>query len=284
MKLVTINNYSWPEEELKAFDRELFRHALARGKRFRPILTLTISKALDGDEKKALDYGVAVELAHAASLVHDDILDGDMSRRGKASFWVKYNLGNGILFPHELISYSLSLLGKHGLAVERISMEEYYSKIQLKTASLFGAACQLGTMAAGRRDLSGRFYRYGMELGMGFQIADDVVDVVRTLTTGKPAGDMRAGSLSLPLVLLWLRSPGHREQIQELLSRKPSNLSLSLAGEIGKKILKECLEVSRGHVYKALGIIEELSLGEESRKVLPNLPVYAVQRMLGEAL
>lgn len=320
MKLVAIN-YSWLEEALKAskaaletslwrhekaFDRELFRHALANGKRFRPILTLTITKALGGDEKKALDYGVAVELAHAASLIHDDILDGDMSRRGRASFWVEHDLGNGVLFPHELISHSLSLLGKHGFeevallygtwgkmargarrdfVVERISMGEYYSKIRLKTASLFSAACQLGAMAAGRRELRGRFHRYGMELGMGFQIADDVVDVVRTVTTGEPVGDMRAGSLSLPLVLLWLRSPRHREQIQELLTRRINgNVSLSLAEEINKKILKDCLEVSWGHVYKAQRIIEELILGEESRKILLDLPEYAVQRMLGEAL
>ncbi|MEX0850183.1 MAG: polyprenyl synthetase family protein [Gaiellaceae bacterium] len=189
----------------------------AGGKRLRPLLVyLTAS-----DREQALRAGVAVELAHVATLVHDDLIDGAELRRGRSSAWHEHGeiaarAGGDYLFSRAFAELATSgdlegveILARACLAIARgeamqqrqahdpdTSVDAYLQRISLKTGKLFEAACLLGS-----RDP--RLGSFGLALGIAFQIADDILDCVGdTIETGKiPGGDLREGVPTLPLIL-----------------------------------------------------------------------------------
>jgi geranylgeranyl pyrophosphate synthase len=194
------------------------RSAVASGgKRLRPVLVHLTS----GDRERALRGGVAVELAHVASLVHDDVIDGAELRRGQSSAWREHGelaarAGGDYLFSRafgELAEAGdlegVEILARACLAITRgeamqqqqthradTTVDAYIERITLKTAKLFEAACLLGS-----RDE--RLGAFGLELGIAFQIADDILDCVGdTIETGKiPGADLREGVPTLPLLI-----------------------------------------------------------------------------------
>jgi geranylgeranyl pyrophosphate synthase len=189
----------------------------AGGKRLRPLLVhLTAT-----DRESALTAGVAVELVHVATLVHDDLIDGAELRRGRTSAWREHGeraarAGGDYLFArafHELASCEdlegVAILARACRAIARgeamqqrqahdadTPADAYLERIALKTGKLFEAACLLGS-----RDV--RLGAFGLALGTAFQIADDILDCVGdTIETGKiPGADLREGVPTLPLVL-----------------------------------------------------------------------------------
>ncbi|MGH3066233.1 MAG: polyprenyl synthetase family protein [Gaiellaceae bacterium] len=189
----------------------------AGGKRLRPLLVHLTSS----DREAALRGGVAVELAHVATLVHDDLIDGAELRRGHSSAWHEHGAraavtGGDYLFSRafwELADHrdleGVDILARACLAIVRgeamqrqqardpeTPVEAYLERVSLKTGRLFEAACLLGS-----RDE--RLGRFGLALGIAFQIADDILDCVgETIETGKIAGaDLRDGVPTLPLIL-----------------------------------------------------------------------------------
>jgi geranylgeranyl pyrophosphate synthase len=189
----------------------------AGGKRLRPLLVhLTAT-----DRECALTAGVAVELVHVATLVHDDLIDGAELRRGRSSAWREHGedaarSGGDYLFArafHELASsgdlHGVDVLARACRSIARgeamqqrqahdadTPVDAYLERIALKTGKLFEAACLLGS-----RDP--RLGSFGLALGTAFQIADDILDCVgETIETGKiPGADLREGVPTLPLVL-----------------------------------------------------------------------------------
>jgi octaprenyl-diphosphate synthase len=189
----------------------------AGGKRLRPLLVFL--SAQDGEDP--LPAGVAVELVHMASLVHDDLIDRAALRRGRETAWrthgsVGARATGDYLFARafsELAatgdSDGVRLLADAALALVRgealqhaqahrpeTTEDEYLRRCTLKTAELFRAACLLGS----RDEALGRF---GLALGIAFQITDDILDCSgTTIETGKLAGnDLREGTPTLPLIL-----------------------------------------------------------------------------------
>jgi geranylgeranyl pyrophosphate synthase len=189
----------------------------AGGKRLRPILVHLTSPT----RERALAGGVAVELAHVASLVHDDVIDGAELRRGRSSAWHEHGeaaarAGGDYLFAKAftVLSHAGDLEGVEilaraclslvrGEAMQRLQAHDpdttegaYLERISLKTGRLFEAACLLGS-----RDE--RLGAFGLALGIAFQIADDILDCVGdTIETGKiPGADLREGVPTLPLLL-----------------------------------------------------------------------------------
>ena len=189
----------------------------AGGKRLRPLLVHLTSV----DRERALRGGVAVELVHVATLVHDDVIDGAELRRGRSSAWHEHGetaarAGGDYLFArafHELASFGdlegVEILAGACLAIARgealqqrqvhdpdTSVDAYLERISLKTGKLFEAACLLGSRDA-------RLGGFGLALGTAFQIADDILDCAGdTIETGKiPGADLREGVPTLPLVL-----------------------------------------------------------------------------------
>ena len=188
----------------------------AGGKRFRPLLVF-----LAASGPPSIAAGVAVELVHMASLVHDDLIDRAALRRGHATAWrthgsVGARATGDYLFARAFSELAPSddaegvqLLAGAALALVRgealqhaqahrpeTTVDEYLHRCSLKTAELFRAACLL----AGRDRRLGEF---GHALGMAFQITDDILDCTgSTLETGKVAGnDLREGTPTLPLLL-----------------------------------------------------------------------------------
>jgi geranylgeranyl pyrophosphate synthase len=189
----------------------------AGGKRLRPLLVHLTSS----DRERALRAGVAIELAHVATLVHDDLIDGAELRRGRSSAWHEYGAraaaaGGDYLFARAMAELAgaddlegVEILAGACLAIARgeamqqrqlhdpdTPIEAYLERISLKTGKLFEAACLLGS-----RDP--RLGEFGLALGVAFQIADDILDCVGdTIDTGKiPGADLREGVPTLPLIL-----------------------------------------------------------------------------------
>ncbi len=192
----------------------------AGGKRLRPMLVFLSSRR---EEEPSLAAGVAVELIHMATLVHDDLIDGARFRRGRAAAWAAYGpdaarAAGDYLFarafselaatgdPHAVaLLADATLCLARGEALQRrqthdpdTTVESYLERCELKTAKLFEAACLLGS--GGRDPALGRF---GLALGIAFQITDDILDCTGDgLETGKIAGvDLREGTPTLPLLL-----------------------------------------------------------------------------------
>jgi geranylgeranyl pyrophosphate synthase len=188
----------------------------AGGKRLRPLLVF-----LAADGEPSLETGVAVELVHMASLVHDDLIDRAALRRGQATAWkthgsVGARATGDYLFARAfaelaatgdaegvrlLAGTALSLVRGEALQHQQArkpetTVEEYLQRCTLKTAELFRAACLLGS----RDPVLGQF---GLALGIAFQITDDILDCTgSTIETGKVAGnDLREGTPTLPLLL-----------------------------------------------------------------------------------
>jgi len=209
-----------------------------RGKLFRPTLLLLSSRVGDSPRKDAVTLAAVVELVHLATLVHDDAVDHSVLRRGLPTVNALWTHQVAIIMGDYLYSRSVSelvrvgsleALGVLALAANEMSVGEmrqltsydaldftetdYYRLIAAKTASLMSAACEMGALA-GVPSYREPLARYGHNLGMAFQIADDLLDYTGTeAVTGKPSGhDLRERKVTLPLVGALTKAVGSAER------------------------------------------------------------------------
>lgn len=197
------------------------------GKRMRPMLLLLLAKNYGDICDVTQHAAVGLELLHTASLVHDDVVDESDERRGQASVNASYNNKVAVLVGDYILSTALlhvsftgnqriiqylAELGRTLAAGEIlqlsnvqnmvISEEVYYQVIQQKTAALFEACAAIGALSAGADDEQVRLAsEFGSNLGIMFQIRDDIFDYYDSKDIGKPTGnDMMEGKLTLPLI------------------------------------------------------------------------------------
>jgi octaprenyl-diphosphate synthase len=197
------------------------------GKRMRPMLILLTTKAF-GEVTHVSQYAaVGLELLHTASLVHDDVVDESAERRGQASVNRMYGnkvsvlAGDFILSTallkisqtrnHQIVDY-LAMLGRtlsngellqlSNIDNSEISEKVYYDVINQKTAALFEACAAIGALSAGASDETvEKAKKFGQNLGIAFQIRDDIFDYYDEGEIGKPTGnDMAEGKLTLPVI------------------------------------------------------------------------------------
>jgi geranylgeranyl pyrophosphate synthase len=200
--------------------REAVADALSSGgKRVRAVLALLWNEIVSGEYKPALPLAVAYELAHASALILDDIIDGSDLRRGTYSIVSKYGLSTAILaanlllfnVPKKMAEYSylggervarlFDMLGESCRAAttgefldlefakrSNVTEQEYEEMVKLKTASMLGAPCAGGAMVGGAPDNQVSLaYRFGEELGIAYQMQDDILDLIGDRDTlGKP--------------------------------------------------------------------------------------------------
>jgi geranylgeranyl diphosphate synthase, type I len=204
-----------------------------RGKRMRSRLVLAVADEEGGRVEDALAPACAVEIVHEFSLIHDDIGDRDRMRRGRETLWSRYGVAHGINAGDALCSVAyLTLLDGDGIAPERklamkrallaahlamcggqgrdiafeteprVTMEDYRAMIGGKTGALFGAACELGALAAGADgERAAAYARIGTSYGLAFQIEDDVLGTWGdAATTGKPCTDLANRKWTFPVV------------------------------------------------------------------------------------
>lgn len=218
-----------------------------KGKQIRPILVILSAKMLGEVNEDVFHAGSALEMLHNASLIHDDIIDETMLRRGVATvnatwgnhiavlvgdFFVSNALYAGIRTGHLSIISALSALGKE-LSLGEIDQicnarshsfdeESYISMIRKKTASLFMNCVRMGAEASGApEELIEPMVRYAELLGLCFQIKDDIFDYFPNEALGKPTGnDLREGKVTMPLLYaLSAASDSESSAMKELLMK-----------------------------------------------------------------
>ncbi|QES46547.1 polyprenyl synthetase family protein [Streptomyces venezuelae] len=223
-------------------------------KRVRAGLALLSVRSVGAAERFAAVAGTAVELVHQLSLLHDDIMDGDMQRRGRPAAWVRFGTGSAVLAGDALVVQAVATVlraqvpGAHAateellvtveqmvegqaedLALERRSLREvsesrYVRMARGKTGALFGCAAALGAVLSDAPPAVVRALRSaGCDLGVAFQILDDVLGLWGdSALTGKPVGaDLARGKKTLPLVLAAMSGTADGRWIATLLDAAP---------------------------------------------------------------
>ena len=197
------------------------------GKRMRPMLILLMARNYGAVTDSTLNAAVGLELLHTASLVHDDVVDESGERRGQASLNATYNNKVAVLVGDYLLSTALlhvaytgnkqivqylaelgrtlasgEILQLSNIRSQGISEDVYYQVIRQKTAALFEACCAIGALSAGAAEADiVAAKEFGCNLGMIFQIRDDIFDYFESADIGKPTGnDMAEGKLTLPVI------------------------------------------------------------------------------------
>lgn len=217
------------------------------GKRLRPLLMILSARTNGRDIAGDVYYSTIFEYLHAATLLHDDLVDGAVLRRGREAAYRKYGNETAVLTGDFLLARSLSIAADTGnpeiiRVIARITEEmsqgeihqlsrkgaleldeaEYREIIRRKTAVLIEGACRTGALLAGAgSERADALTRYGLHLGMAFQMADDLLDYTAdTATLGKTVGaDLREGKLTLPVILALSTASGpDRDFIHHLLS------------------------------------------------------------------
>lgn len=230
---------------------EMLTYALStRGKGIRPIIVM-LSAALNSPtgivSRRAWVAATMVEMIHLSSLIHDDVIDSSDMRRGKPSLNAKWQSRKSILVGDYILGRTLTLgmssaqydivshiaksiailcegevIQDDFAARHTVTREGYLEIIHKKTASLISISASAGALAAGASASKiDNMRRFGENIGMAFQIQDDILDYSPAAKTGKPAnGDLREGKVTLPLLaVIEKSSPEKQAEISELLQR-----------------------------------------------------------------
>lgn len=252
------------------------------GKRMRPMLILLIAKNFGDITEVTQRSAVGLELLHTASLVHDDVVDESQQRRGQASVNATYDNKVAVLVGDYILSTALlnvsltgsqkivSYLARLGQTLSNgeilqltnisnleISEEVYYDVIRQKTAALFEACAGIGALSVGVDDeIVEKAKRFGSNIGVIFQIRDDIFDYYDSAEIGKPTGnDMAEGKLTLPVIYA-LNSTKNEEmlrlahkvkdgvvtsgEIATLVAFAKNNGGIEYADECMRKLHAEC--------------------------------------------
>src|SRR5262249_24460333 len=215
----------------------MLEHVLgAGGKRMRPALAMLAGTFGDYDLDKLVPLAASIELLHTATLVHDDVIDAAPTGRGRATANALYNNAVSVMIGDFLFAHAADLVARVGsVRVVRIfsrtlmrivtgeldqdigafdaskRISDYLARIGGKTASLFATACEGGAVAAGAPEEHVEALRdYGFNLGMAFQIVDDILDFTgdEEVMGKRPGSDLMQGTLTLPSLLLMEEAPG----------------------------------------------------------------------------
>ncbi len=220
----------------------------AGGKRLRPALVILSAKLGEAQPDHIYNTAMGIEFIHTATLVHDDLIDDAETRRGMATIHALLGVNPAIIVGDYYFAKGANLTAAIGMPIIDViisravmticmgellqltskrdydqSVEEYYRKIERKTAALLAASCHCGGIVARlSEERAAALERFGHHLGMAFQIADDVLDYTATEEQiGKPVGaDLRQGTITLPLMYA-LRDAAVGPAIRERLAREP---------------------------------------------------------------
>ena len=272
-----------------------------RGKLFRPTLLLLAASVEGRPEERSIPLAAVAELVHLTSVVHDDSVDHSVLRRGQPTINALFSHQVAVLMGDFLFSKAIAELVRLGdLEPLRVftqasnemtlgelrqlasfdaltfSEADYYTLIRAKTASLVGAACEMGALAGAPR-FRGPLRRFGERLGMAFQISDDLLDYTELETvTGKPSGnDLREHKVTLPLILaLPLLSAAQRRRVNVLFD-DPTPSDELIAEVVG--IVTECGGIERARLKG-----EEYAA--DAAEALAGVPASEVRQALSDAL
>jgi geranylgeranyl diphosphate synthase type I len=264
------------------------------GKRIRPLITLLCCAALGGEWPAAIPVASAIELIHNFSLVHDDIEDNSVTRRGRPTIWKQWgiakavNLGDSIFvlsrlacyrlndfkIPNDRIVNVLRTLDEACLdltigqqmdlsfeELESVELESYIRMIQGKTSALIAAAATCGGEIAGAQDAEIKLlFEYGYHLGLAFQIRDDILGIWgETSVTGKPTDDdLLSRKKTLP-VLYGLNETQEFKELWALDRVDDKNLNAMRYALETSKALQYCNEKVKSHTRSAIAALNSIN-------------------------
>lgn len=279
------------------------------GKRIRPVFVLLAGKFGKYDLDQMKRVAVPLELIHMASLVHDDVIDDADTRRGNltvkskwdnriAMYTGDYIYGKALTLITELDDVRIHRYLSKAMVemclgeMEQIrdffnteqSVRRYLLRIRRKTALLIAVSCQLGALAAGVDAKSSNWlYRYGYNVGMTFQIRDDVLDLIGTeAQIGKPPGnDIKQGNITLPVLFALqeaaIREPLLREIEQIRLHNGHTDVSVALDLVRNSDGIKQAEVLAARYMDKALDALTHLP-DVRARKSLRDIAHFIVNR------
>ena len=276
------------------------------GKRIRPALSLLTGSMLGANTSRMITLAASIELLHTATLVHDDLIDGSLLRRGIPTLNAQWTpaatvLTGDFIFARaaglaaetrsvdveRLFAETLSsivngeitqMFGSRGLA----NREDYYRRIQAKTASLFELATSAAAMLSPvHKNAQAAVRRYGHVIGMAFQIVDDVLDFSGDqVTVGKPlASDLRQGLITLP-ALYYIESHPDDVDMREILDGNRYNeerLNRVIAAIRASSAIEQSMQEARQFVEEGLTALSDQPQGVE-HQALEDLAHYIVRR------
>lgn len=292
MELSTIYAPIWEdlskvEDRLRAVSKvdflhlsELLEYSLrGTGKRIRPALTLLSGKFYDYNPDLLLPMAAAVEIMHTATLVHDDAIDDSPVRRGRATVNELWGEDEAVLLGDYLfaeagaltaITGNLRVIKNFAATLKTISSGElnqafnafnleqtraqYFQRVAQKTASLFSLATESGAVLSQAPEESIQILiEYGYNLGIAFQIVDDILDFIGTEEElGKPVGsDLDQGTLTLPAILLLKYYP-EDNPVKRLFKNRDERDNIKVAIELlrNSPIIRECYQVASDYCAK----------------------------------
>jgi len=293
------------------FVDEVIQYALRiGGKRLRPAVVLLTGKVVGTITEHHLKAAAALEFVHTATLIHDDILDGAALRRHLATFNVKWNAQVAVLAGDWLLTKALDLMtqtdeigGLKALtkacrqtcegelrqigAAGRFDMssEEYLQIIASKTAPFLACAAEFGAYYASATPLEiERFRLFGQQLGLAFQMIDDVLDLVgETDTAGKTLKtDLIHRKPTLPLIL-YLQKATEEEQREMLVRIRRDDFDEQSADWVVERLcqagaVEEAQKTAARLIEEAIDILAEIKGNEEAKKALVQLARYIIAR------
>ncbi len=284
------------------------------GKRLRPVLTLLSCDIFSGDFQKALNAALAIEMFHNFTLMHDDIMDEALIRRGKTTVHHKWDVNTGILsgdalmilayqyfenYEGDIFKKIVSLFNKTALEVcegqqydmdfetrTEVSLSEYKKMIGFKTAVLVAAALKMGAIIAEADEYQADLiYNFGYNLGMAFQLQDDYLDTFGSKEFGKKIGGDISENKKTFLVIktLELASDNDRILLLNLFSAEAENANKieEVTGLFKKYKVDELLkEEIRSYTRKAFDQIDLLDINDSNKEILTGFSNELMHRKL----
>ena len=289
---------------------ELAGHLIAGGgKRMRPMLTLACASLLDYSGSRHQKLAAAVEFIHTATLLHDDVVDGSGTRRGKRTANLIWGNPASVLVGDFLFSRAFELMVEDGslkvlkilshasaviaegeveqlTAQRRIETgeEQYLQIIGAKTAALFAAACRIAPVVAeASEEAEIALESYGRNLGIAFQLVDDVIDYASdAITMGKGVGDdFRDGKMTLPLILAYARGSSDQRAFWEAAVTgervSDDDLALAIALMRSSEALSDTIDRARHYGRRAIDSLGMFPTGK-AKAALTEAVEFAIAR------
>jgi octaprenyl-diphosphate synthase len=293
--------FSYVAEELQLVEKNLMRAIRSReqaltdiaahlieggGKRVRPMVTLLAYFGFGGKHTQDIvDIATAIELIHTATLLHDDIIDGAETRRGKVSAYKRFGLKSTLVAGDFLFIRAFEFAGKFDDTVvewtadacalltegemlqghfnrnRAVTLDDYVEIVKRKTASLFQTGAKVGAYLAGANSaLVEETERYGLNMGIAFQMVDDILDVTgHAELLGKPIGmDLRDGNPSLPIILSV--NAGQAAVCEAFEQAQPTEhqIATALAAMKSSPAIAEAKQLAKNYAFDALKSIKKL--------------------------
>ncbi|MEW5764675.1 MAG: polyprenyl synthetase family protein [Acidobacteriota bacterium] len=283
--------------------------AASRGKRLRPILVLLCSRLIGYEGQKHILYAAVLEFIHTATLIHDDIVDQALLRRGRASLTSRWGPELAVLMGDRVFINAMHLAVKDGwndvipvISDTTLSLiegeliqshrkwdltlqpEDNLEIVKRKTAHLFSTCCSTPAYLSGApQDVRESLAAFGLNLGIAFQMVDDCLDFISDeATLGKPAGhDLKEGKITLPLLLLLERgTPDDKAFLEAVVAARrfdPETLREVAARVVESGMLEEAQRIASSYADEARAHLRGFP-ESPYREVLALMPEYIIRR------